>query len=171
MGVGFVHSRGFVSDGAPHFKNETLKLVAVKLGASHRFSVAHYSTWSNGTMEGMDLEVVRTFRAVMGERGHPLAEWPDTFYAVKLALNSTYRKWMGDTPLELMTRRVPRTAFSIIADELFNDWGGGDTTTSSPGRSPKHPLPEIGLQDPLHGGQACPESNSVHQGVGQICPR
>ena len=27
----------FVSDGAPHFKNKTLKLVAAKLGASHRF--------------------------------------------------------------------------------------------------------------------------------------
>ena len=48
---------------------------------------------------------------------------------------------------------------------------GGDTTTPSPGRSPKHPLPGIGLHDPLHGRQACPEFNSFHQGVGQICPR
>ena len=63
----------FVSDGAPHFKNETLKLVAAKLGASHRFSVA-YSSWINGTVERMNLEVVRTFRAVMSERGRPLSE-------------------------------------------------------------------------------------------------
>ena len=48
---------------------------------------------------------------------------------------------------------------------------GGDTTIPSPGRSPKHTLPGIGLHDPLHGQQACPESNSFHQGVGQICPR
>ena len=34
---------------------------------------------------------------------------------------------------------------------------GGDTTIPSPGRSPKQPLPGIGLQDPLHGRQACPE--------------
>ena len=40
----------FVSDGAPHFKNETLKLVAVKLGAYHSFSVA-YLSWSDGTVE------------------------------------------------------------------------------------------------------------------------
>ena len=53
----------FVSDEAPHFRNETLKLVAAKLGASHRFSVA-YSSWSNSTVERMNLEVVRTFRAV-----------------------------------------------------------------------------------------------------------
>ena len=48
---------------------------------------------------------------------------------------------------------------------------GGDTTIPSPQRSPKHPLPGIGLHDPLHGRQACPESNSFLQGVGQICTR
>ena len=57
------------------------------------------------------------------------------------------------------------------AYELFNDWEGGDTTIPSPGRSPKHPLPGIGLHDPLHGRQACPESDSFHQGVGKICTR
>ena len=39
----------FVGNGAPHFKNETLKLDDVKLGASHCFLVAH-SSWSNGTV-------------------------------------------------------------------------------------------------------------------------
>ena len=53
----------FVSDGAPHFfKNETLKLVAAKMGASYRFLVAH-SSWSKGTVEQMN------------ERGHPPSEW------------------------------------------------------------------------------------------------
>ena len=37
---------------------------------------------------------------------------------------------------------------------------------SVPGISPEHPLPEIGLHDPLHGRQACPEFNSFQQGVG-----
>ena len=55
--------------------------------------------------------------------------------------------------------------------ECFNDWGGGDTTIASPGRSPKQPLPGIVLHDPLHSRQACPEFNSCHQGVGQISPR
>ena len=48
---------------------------------------------------------------------------------------------------------------------------GGDTTISSPGRSPKHLLPGIGRYDPLHGRQACPEFIAFDQGVGQICPR
>ena len=46
-----------------------------------------------------------------------------------------------------------------------------NTTIPSPRRSPKQPLPGIGLHDPLHGRQACPELNSFHQGVGKIRPR
>ena len=49
--------------------------------------------------------------------------------------------------------------------------GGGDTTIPSPGRSPKQLLPGIGLHDPLHDRQACPEFNSFHQGVGQLSLR
>ena len=40
----------FVSNRAPYFQNEKLKLVAAKLGASHRFSIAHPS-WSNSTVK------------------------------------------------------------------------------------------------------------------------
>ena len=69
----------FVSNGSPYIKNGMLKLVAAKVGASHRFSVA-YSSWSNGTVERINLEVVRTFQEVMSERGRPLSEWPDTNY-------------------------------------------------------------------------------------------
>ena len=46
----------------------------------------------------------------------------------------------------------------------------GDTTIPSPGRSPKQPLPEIGLHDPLHGRQACPEFNSFHKGSVKYVP-
>ena len=49
--------------------------------------------------------------------------------------------------------------------------GGEGTTILSPGRSPKQPLPGIGLHDPLHGRQACPKFNSFHEGFGQISPR
>ena len=48
---------------------------------------------------------------------------------------------------------------------------GGDTTISSPGRSPKQPLPGMRLHDPLHGRQACPKFIAFDQEVGQICPR
>ena len=42
---------------------------------------------------------------------------------------------------------------------------GGDTTTSCHGRSPKQPFPGIGLHDPLHGRQACPEFIAFDQRV------
>ena len=48
---------------------------------------------------------------------------------------------------------------------------GGDTTISSPGRSPKQPLPGMRLHDPLHGRQAFPKSIAFDQGIGQTCPR
>ena len=56
------------------------------------------------------------------------------------------------------------------AQSVLKIGGGGDTTIPSPGMAPKQPLPGIGLHDPLHGRQACPEFNSFHQGVGQISP-
>ena len=48
---------------------------------------------------------------------------------------------------------------------------GGDTTISSPRRSPKQPLPRMRQHDPLHGRQACSKFIAFEQGVGQICPR
>ena len=61
---------------------------------------------------------------------------------------------------------------AICNDHTCNTTGstigeGGDTATSSPGRSPKQPL--LGIE--LHGRQACPEFIAFDQGVGQICPR
>ena len=48
---------------------------------------------------------------------------------------------------------------------------GGDTTIMSPGKSPKQSLTGIGLHDPLHGQQACPEFNSFYLRVGHISLR
>ena len=70
----------------------------------------------------MNLEVVRTFRAVINERGRPLPEWPDSIYAVQFALNSDYRERMGATPFQLMTGRVPLTAFSVFSGDGPDGW-------------------------------------------------
>ena len=113
-------SEVFVSDGAPHFKSEMLKLIAAKLGVSRRYSVAH-SSWSNGTVERMNVEVVWTFPAVTSERGRRLSEWPDIIYAVHFALNSTYRERMGATPFQFMTGRVPRTDLYVFAGKGLID--------------------------------------------------
>ena len=44
----------------------------------------------------------------------------------------------------------------------------GDLTIPSPGISPEQSLQETGLHDPLHGRQACSESNSFHIIVGLV---
>ena len=46
----------------------------------------------------------------------------------------------------------------------------GDTTISSPGRSPKQHLPGIRLHDPLHGLQACPKFIVFNQGLVKYIP-
>ena len=56
-------------------------------------------------------------------------------------------------------------------NECFNDWGGGgDTTIPSPGRSIIQPLQGIGLRDPLHGQQACPNSTHITRGMVKEVP-
>ena len=54
--------------------------------------------------------------------------------------------------------------------ECSNEWGGRGYDDSVPGDGTKTTPPGIGLHYPLHDRQACPESNSFHQGVGQISP-
>ena len=64
---------------------------------------------------------------------------------------------IGEGGREVKKREKPQ---NNCRRESFNDWGGGYTTIPSPGRSPKQLLPGIGLHDPVHGRQACP--NSTH---------
>ena len=71
-----------------------------------------------------------------------------------------------------LTPEIPTDLCVHMEKRVFQRLGvGGDTTIPSPGRSPKQPLPGIGLHDSLHGRQACLEFNSFHQGVGQVSPR
>ena len=59
----------------------------------------------------------------MSERGRPLSEWPDSiYYPMQFALKSAYRERMGATPFQLMTRGVPRTAFSVFAGDGPDGW-------------------------------------------------
>ena len=55
--------------------------------------------------------------------------------------------------------------------EGLNGWGGRGYDDFVPEEVTKKTLPGIGLNDPLHGRQACPEFIAFDRGVGQICPR
>ena len=67
-----------------------------------------------------------------------------------------------NTLVPFLSAHIPFLSI-FVGNSPRNGWScsmigeGGDTTIPSPGRSPKQLLPGIGLQDPLHGRQACPE--------------
>ena len=57
-----------------------------------------------------------------GERRRPLSKWFDNIYTVQFALNSAYRERMGATLFQLITERVPRTVFSVLAGDRPDGW-------------------------------------------------
>ena len=50
-------------------------MVSARFGVTHHFGVANVS-WTSGTIERMDREVVRTFGAILSKRRRPVSEWP-----------------------------------------------------------------------------------------------
>ena len=67
--------KAFASDGETPFTGETMKMVSARFGVTHHFGVANVS-WTSGTIERMDREVVRTFGAILSKRRRPVSEWP-----------------------------------------------------------------------------------------------
>jgi transposase InsO family protein len=55
-----------MSDWPTHFKNETLRLVSKGLKVPHHFTLT-YCPWSNGAVERLGKELLKTFRAVVSE--------------------------------------------------------------------------------------------------------
>ena len=69
------------------------------------------------------------------------------------------------------THHRTKPSLAIPCTEGFNDWGGRGYDDFVPGEVTKTAPPGIGLHDPLHDRQACPEFIVFDQGVGQMCPR
>ncbi|CAN0367101.1 unnamed protein product, partial [Ascophyllum nodosum] len=69
------------SDGGTHFTEQVMQMVSSRLGVIHHFGVANVS-WPHGTVERMNREVVKTFRAVLSERRRSSSEWPLALGAV-----------------------------------------------------------------------------------------
>ena len=96
-----------------------MQMVSSRLGVVRHFGVANAS-WSHGTVERMNREVVKTFRAVLSERRPPPSEWPLALGAVQWALNSAYRERMETMSFQMKTGRLPATAMSVLTGEGGN---------------------------------------------------
>lgn len=76
-----------MSDGPTHFKNETIRQLAKGLRVPHHFTLP-YSPWSNGGIERLGKELLRTFRAVVSELQMRVDEWADLLPVIQSALNN-----------------------------------------------------------------------------------
>lgn len=69
-------SGGVMSDGATHFKNETIGLVSKGLKTPHHLTHP-YCPWSNGAVDHLLRELLRVLRSLISELQMENIEWPD----------------------------------------------------------------------------------------------
>ena len=82
--------------------------LAKKLRVDHKFSLP-YCPWSNGTVDVVCRELVRSTRALLSEAQLARKEWPTVVPIVQAALNST--------PSKRINGRCPLTVFSGLASD------------------------------------------------------
>ena len=95
------------------FKNCALLLVAEHLGADRRFSIVNTAS-TNGTVERMMLEIVKTVRAVASTARIPLKDWVRIVPVVQSALNAGYRERLKAFPFNLMFSWNPFSVFTTL---------------------------------------------------------
>lgn len=86
-----------MSDGPTHFKNETLRLVSKGLRVPHHFTLP-YCPWSNGAVERLGKELLRTFRAVTSELKMRPEEWVDLLPMIQSVLNNAPSPQRANVP-------------------------------------------------------------------------
>lgn len=71
-----------MSDGPTHFKNETIRILTKSLKVPHHFTLP-YNPCSNGAVERLGKELVRTMRTMVSEFRMDFKEWPDVLPLVQ----------------------------------------------------------------------------------------
>lgn len=77
-----------MSDGPPHFCNETLGLFTPSLSTLNHFTVP-YCPWSNGAVDILGHEILRVAQETIWEFKMPLNSWPDLLPHLKSAHNNS----------------------------------------------------------------------------------
>ena len=65
--------KAFTCGGGTHCTGQVMQMVSSRLRVVHHFGMANVS-WPHGTVERMNREVVKTFRAALSERCRPPSE-------------------------------------------------------------------------------------------------
>jgi hypothetical protein len=91
-----------ISDGGSHFTAGIIEDLAVRLGADHHVTVA-YSPWANGTVERLNREVLKVFRALCSEYRLASTEWSYLTTTVQYSLNHAATASLAShTPSEVL---------------------------------------------------------------------
>lgn len=112
----------FVSDQGSHFKNAVLLELGRICQVEHHFVTA-YCPWANGTVERVNLEVLRILQALSSELKVSPTNWPSLVPVVQIALNHAIVKVLGDrSAIQVVTGYSPRTPLSALLDEENRVW-------------------------------------------------
>ena len=104
----------WISDGGSHFRNSALHSLAQVMGVKHKFTTA-YCPWSNGAVERMCSEVLRTLRAMISELQLNPTDWDMLLPSVVFSLNHHPRVTLGGrSPVEVTLGRPVRTTVDLI---------------------------------------------------------
>lgn len=106
--------QGLMSDGPTHFKNETIRRLTKALKVPHHFTLP-YTPWSNGAVERLGKEILRTFRAIISELQMDFNEWPDILPMIQSILNMSPSPQRGYvSPITAFTGLKPTPPISAI---------------------------------------------------------
>ena len=88
---------------------------------NHRFSVAN-TAWTNGTVERMMLEIVKTIRVVASAAMIPPKDWVGIVSVVQGALNAGYRGRLNASSFNLTFGRNLFSVFSALVVPGKDEW-------------------------------------------------
>jgi hypothetical protein len=96
----------WVSDQGSHFKNTLVEGLRQTLRTRHHFTLA-YAPRSNGTVEVVNREIMRVFRALSGDFRMQQVDWPELVKFVQFVLNNSPSPRLNDL--------APITAFTGLS--------------------------------------------------------
>lgn len=117
----FGHPSVHVSDNGTYFKNNVIKELRRLTGSNHHLTVA-YSPWANGTVEVVDINILRLLRSLTSEFKLYFSEWPLLMSLVQGVINHTTSRLLNNlAPVTLFKGLSAERPFNYFFDSQQNE--------------------------------------------------